>query len=278
MRACFVLVCAARCASGWQLFSCSERAARGRNRASDRPAEPPEAPATPSPSTEPPPGRHATGELAARAEAGRATDRAGRRTAATRPIAPAASAPQVKEDPDNGFRFGSYGRVLAGDRSARRQARRDRDRRARHRAIVEPSYLELDTSYGFTTEQGLKLRPVITLAFDGTLFHDTGEFDAHPALRNMYPRRSDHARAERVGRLADVPRRRYLPARLLAARRPEHRRRRRVLAPSDRERRRRARGRTAAQPPERSVPVPGDRGREPRPGRDHGRSSSTASA
>ena len=40
--------------------------------------------------------------------------------------------------------------------------------------------------YGFATEQGLKLRPVITLAFDGTLFHDTGEFDAHPALRNMY--------------------------------------------------------------------------------------------
>jgi maltoporin len=30
------------------------------------------------------------------------------------------------------------------------------------------------------------MRPVVTLAFDGTLFHDTGEFDAHPAIRNMY--------------------------------------------------------------------------------------------
>jgi maltoporin len=26
----------------------------------------------------------------------------------------------------------------------------------------------------------------VTLAFDGTLFHDTGDFDAHPALRNVY--------------------------------------------------------------------------------------------
>ena len=30
------------------------------------------------------------------------------------------------------------------------------------------------------------MRPVITLAFDGTLFHETGEFDAHPALRNVF--------------------------------------------------------------------------------------------
>ena len=36
-------------------------------------------------------------------------------------------------------------------------------------------------------------------------------------------------RPDAVGRLADVPRRRHLPVRLLAARRPEHRRRRRVL-------------------------------------------------
>jgi maltoporin len=27
---------------------------------------------------------------------------------------------------------------------------------------------------------------VVTLALDGTLFHDTGEFDAHPAVRNMF--------------------------------------------------------------------------------------------
>jgi len=32
----------------------------------------------------------------------------------------------------------------------------------------------------------VRLRPVVTLAFDGTLFHDTGDFDARPALRNMF--------------------------------------------------------------------------------------------
>jgi LamB porin len=52
--------------------------------------------------------------------------------------------------------------------------------------IVEASYLELDLSYGFESASGVRMRPVITLAFDGTLFHDTGDFDAHPALRNMY--------------------------------------------------------------------------------------------
>jgi len=52
--------------------------------------------------------------------------------------------------------------------------------------IVEPSYLELETSYGFVTEHGVKIRPLVTLAFDGTLFHENGQFDAHPALRNMF--------------------------------------------------------------------------------------------
>jgi maltoporin len=32
----------------------------------------------------------------------------------------------------------------------------------------------------------MKVRPVVTLAFDDTLFHDNGNFDAQPALRNMF--------------------------------------------------------------------------------------------
>ncbi|HEY5922608.1 MAG TPA: carbohydrate porin [Kofleriaceae bacterium] len=94
---------------------------------------------------------------------------------------------------DAGFRFGSYGRVLAG--SDLRGGKPEQVSVVGHGPrIVEDSYLELEFSYGFERERGnnhggssyIIVRPVITLAFDGTLFHDTGEFDAQPALRNMF--------------------------------------------------------------------------------------------
>jgi maltoporin len=86
---------------------------------------------------------------------------------------------------DRGFRFGSYGRVIAG--TDLRGGKPEKIAVVAHAPrIVEDSYLELDMSYGFESSRGIKLRPVITLAFDGTLFHDTGEFDAHPALRNLF--------------------------------------------------------------------------------------------
>jgi maltoporin len=86
---------------------------------------------------------------------------------------------------DHGFRFGSYGRVIAGT-DLRGGKPEEVNLVAHGPRIVEPSYLELDLSYGFETDHGVKLRPVITLAFDGTLFHENGQFDAHPALRNMF--------------------------------------------------------------------------------------------
>ncbi|HET9987428.1 MAG TPA: carbohydrate porin [Kofleriaceae bacterium] len=144
----------------------------------DKPAEPPQT-TTPSPSTEPPP------EGAPPTSSPLEQKPVEVPTATPVVVQPPPSAPPVKDDPDNGFRFGSYGRVIAG--GDLRGGKPEEIAIVAHAPrIVEPSYLELDTSYGFTTEQGLKLRPVITLAFDGTLFHDTGEFDAHPALRNMY--------------------------------------------------------------------------------------------
>nr|HEX4312549.1 carbohydrate porin [Kofleriaceae bacterium] len=86
---------------------------------------------------------------------------------------------------DTGFRFGSYGRVTAGD---------DLRGGAPEKILVgevgprtvEDNYLELDMSYGFVTQRGVKLRPVVTLALEGTLFHDTGVFDAQPAIRNLF--------------------------------------------------------------------------------------------
>ena len=104
-------------------------------------------------------------------------------------------------------------------RPARRQAREDRDRRARaaHRRAELPRARDVVRLRRPSTAS--RSGRSITLAFDGTLFHDTGEFDAHPALRNMYLEAQITHELERVGRLADVPRRRHLPVRLLAARR-----------------------------------------------------------
>ena len=84
-----------------------------------------------------------------------------------------------------GFRFGSYGRIIAGT-DLRGGKPESANVVAFGPRIVEPSYLELDLSYGFITPRGMQLRPVVTLAFDGTLFHDTGDFDAKPAIRNAY--------------------------------------------------------------------------------------------
>jgi maltoporin len=91
----------------------------------------------------------------------------------------------VPVDPRDGFRFGSYGRLIAGT-DLRGGKPESANVVAFGPRIVEASYLELEFSYGFRTKSGKRLRPVITLAFDGTLFHDTGDFDAQPALRNMF--------------------------------------------------------------------------------------------
>jgi hypothetical protein len=92
----------------------------------------------------------------------------------------------VAPDDATGFRFGSYGRILAGT-----DLRGGRPEPiavvARGPRVVEKSYLELDFAYGLRArESGTLLRTVVTLAFGDRLFHETGEFDAQPALRNLY--------------------------------------------------------------------------------------------
>ncbi|HUQ01859.1 MAG TPA: carbohydrate porin [Kofleriaceae bacterium] len=89
-------------------------------------------------------------------------------------------------DDATGFRFGSYGRILAGT-----DLRGGRPEPiavvARGPRVVEKSYLELDFAYGMRArESGALLRTVVTLAFGDRLFHETGEFDAQPALRNFF--------------------------------------------------------------------------------------------
>jgi hypothetical protein len=88
-------------------------------------------------------------------------------------------------DPETGFRFGSYGRVIAG--TDMRGGRPEPVTVVAHGPrIVEKTYLELDFAYGLRATNGALLRAVVTLAFGDRLFHETGEFDAQPALRNFF--------------------------------------------------------------------------------------------
>lgn len=89
------------------------------------------------------------------------------------------------EADDTGFRFGSYGRVIAG--TDLRGGRPEPVNVVAHGPrIVEPTYLELDFQYVMRATDGLWVRTVTTLAFGDRLFHETGEFDARPALRNLF--------------------------------------------------------------------------------------------
>jgi maltoporin len=86
---------------------------------------------------------------------------------------------------DTGFAFGSYGRVLAGT-DLRGHTPEQVSVVAHAPRIIEPSYVETDLYYRWRTEKNVALRTVTTLAFGDSLFHYTGEFDAQPALRNLF--------------------------------------------------------------------------------------------
>lgn len=197
-RAWFVLVCAPM---RWQyvvlLFVLGTRGASAQPELppDDAAAEPAETPsAEPPAALEPPPAAPAQPATSVRVDVPPAPP-ASAPPPAEPPAAPDTSKDtRIRPDPTRsltldrpkhtGFRFGSYGRAIAGT-----DLRGGKPEKilfvARGSRIVEPSYLELDFSYGFETKRG-PLRPVITLAFAGLLFHETGQFDAQPALRNMF--------------------------------------------------------------------------------------------
>ncbi len=148
-----------------------------------QPADPP-APEAPPPATATAPPAVAVAPPAAPSDPAPAVPT---QTAATTkpPVGTIDPADLVSAGSDRGFRFGSYGRIIAGT-DLRGGAPEQLLVGETGPRVVEESYLELDFSYGFETKTGVKLRPVITLAFDGTLFHETGNFDAVPALRNLF--------------------------------------------------------------------------------------------
>lgn len=160
-------------------------------------------PPTPAPTDPPPDGPPPAGPAPPDSAPPPATDPTNTTPPATTPAPPAvepSKPPAIATTPDPvtpalttdparaanlGFRFGSYGRIIAG--TDLRGGRPESANVVAHGPrIVEPSYLELDLSYGFDTPSGKTLRPVITLAFNSTLFHETGDFDAQPALRNVF--------------------------------------------------------------------------------------------
>ncbi|MEO8703002.1 MAG: carbohydrate porin [Kofleriaceae bacterium] len=169
-RACFVLVSARMRYLAWPVLVMFARSAFAQVPEDNPPDDPPPSDPVP-PAPEPAPVTPAP------------TPPVTNTTTITKPDPVAA--PIATPDPRTGFRFGSYGRVLAGT-DLRGGKPEPATIVAHGPRIVEDSYLELDLSYGFVTPRGRFLRPVITLAFDGTLFHDTGDFDAQPAIRNMF--------------------------------------------------------------------------------------------
>jgi LamB porin len=96
---------------------------------------------------------------------------------------PAAPAPALEHD--LGFTFGSYGRVSAGT-DLRGGTPEPIKVVAHGPRIVEPTYFELQFGYGFQSPRGDVIRAVTTLGFGDRLFHFTGQFDAQPAVRNLY--------------------------------------------------------------------------------------------
>ncbi|HEY3800969.1 MAG TPA: carbohydrate porin [Kofleriaceae bacterium] len=126
-----------------------------------------------------------------------ATSNAQQKSDALDAVPPPPVAKPTQENSERGFRFGSYGRVLA-DTDLRGGQPEQLLVGAYGPRIVEDSYVELEFSYGFERMKAgdteIVLRPVFTLAIEGDLFHDTGVFDSMPAIRNLYleARFSDH--------------------------------------------------------------------------------------
>lgn len=98
---------------------------------------------------------------------------------------PAEAAAKMVESAGLGFGFGSYGRIGIGT-DLRGGSPSPTQVVAHGPRVVEPNYIELDMYYRLRTKRDIPVTAVATLAFNDTLFHYTGEFDAQPAIRNFY--------------------------------------------------------------------------------------------
>ncbi len=92
--------------------------------------------------------------------------------------------PAAEAGPD-GFRFGSYGRVMAGSDLNGGRGRPVSVVNHGPRLIEDP-YLELDLGYTVRGAKGATFETLVTVAVTDALFHLDGDFDGALALRNAY--------------------------------------------------------------------------------------------
>lgn len=102
-----------------------------------------------------------------------------------------APSPSVETAPDNaaaggdGFRFGSYGRIVAGSDLQGGRAKPVEVASYGPRLIEDP-YVEADFSYRVSAADGASFRTVLTLGITEALFHLNGRFDGAVTLRNAF--------------------------------------------------------------------------------------------
>lgn len=95
--------------------------------------------------------------------------------------------------PEDGFTFSSYGRVMIASNLQGRMGRNG-DLTTYSSRLDESTYTELALTYRKHVRD-LDTRVVSRLAIAGPLFHDSGDFDAHIAVRDLYVE-VDHAMVE----------------------------------------------------------------------------------
>ena len=100
--------------------------------------------------------------------------------------APPARSSPPKEEKDEGFRFGSYGRMIAAT-DGRGRPGRDADLVAHGSRLDESNYVELELRRNdFWKKTGATTKFVATLAVANPVFHYDGDFDIKLAIRNLY--------------------------------------------------------------------------------------------
>jgi maltoporin len=97
--------------------------------------------------------------------------------------------PPPPADTGNGFAFGSYGRIGVGIDGSGHEGY-PTNVVSHGSRLEELPYIELDLYYGGQVLGG-RWRAVIAPAFGGDLFHYTGDFSSHFALRNGYVETED---------------------------------------------------------------------------------------
>jgi len=105
-------------------------------------------------------------------------------------LADAESRGEERRHRDAGFRFGSYGRVVAGT-DLEGGGLKPVSVVNHGPRLLERPYLELDLQYTVVAAEGARFRTLVTLAVTDALFHLDGDFDGAITLRNAYVEASE---------------------------------------------------------------------------------------